>query len=167
MGSLLAFDVAATPERLLRVAARRPLAELVIRTGAGAALSARLGSETVLLDAFDAPRPLGLPLDPGTPVWPGTAMARIHDLSQSAPPTGRPRISVDAGEFSPGLTCVAAAVTLPGGGLAAIATLFEASWAPRAVLEATRAAAEQVTTLLQGGVVAATPQTPPPTPFTQ
>ena len=74
---------------------------------------------------------------------------------------------MDVGEFSPGLTCVAAAVTLPGGGLAAIATLFEASWAPRAVLEATRAAAEQVTTLLQGGVVAATAQTPPPTPFTQ
>jgi hypothetical protein len=42
---------------------------------------------------------------------------------------------------------------LPGSGLAAITTLFEGSRAPRAVLEATRAAAEQVTVLLHGRVL--------------
>jgi DNA-binding IclR family transcriptional regulator len=160
--SLLALGAAAAPERQLRNAARRPVAELAIHTGGAAVLSVGIGSEAVLLDALDAQQPLGLPLDPGSPIWPGTAMARVHGFRGRTPASGRPTIAVDAGESCAGVTCVAAAVKVPGGGLAAVTALLAGSRPPRAVLEATRAAAERITVRLQDGVVAS----PLPAPST-
>ena len=63
--SLLGLGSRVSPERRLRVAARRPIAELATATGAAVQLSAVIGGEAVYLDAVDARIPLGLTAEPG------------------------------------------------------------------------------------------------------
>ena len=150
---LVGLGAAVTPERQLRVAARRPVAELAIRTGAAVGLTAMVGSGAVLLDAIDCRYPAGLPLEPGMPVPAGSAVARVHGIGPSVPAAGPPKMSVDAGKFEPGLSCVAAAVALPGGGVAAIIARLPGARPPHALLEATREAAARVAGLLRDGPV--------------
>ena len=68
--SLLGLGSVVTPERRLRVAARRPMAELAAATGAGVSLSATIGGDVVLLDTVDARDPLGFVPEPGSRVSP-------------------------------------------------------------------------------------------------
>jgi DNA-binding IclR family transcriptional regulator len=58
--SLLGLGSRVTPERRLRVVARRPLAELAAATGAAVSLSVTIGGDAVFLDTVDARVPLGL-----------------------------------------------------------------------------------------------------------
>jgi len=115
--SLLGLGSRVSPERRLRVAARRPIAELATATGAAVQLSAVIGSDAVYLDAVDARVPLGLVAEPGARVPPETAAARAHtELGRAAP-------IVDAGGVLADLSCVAVAIPLGNDTAAAVSTL--------------------------------------------
>ena len=139
--SLLELGARVTPERRLRAVARRPLAELAATTGAAVSLSATIGGDAVFLDTVDARVPLGLP-EPGSRVPPGTAPARIHtEISCPAP-------IVDAGGYLAHISCVAVAVPLGSGEVAAVTTLVAGQRPPVALLAATRAAGTRIAALL-------------------
>ena len=142
--SLLGLGSRVTPERRLRVVARRPLAELAAATGAAVSLSARIGGEMVFLDTVDARVPLGPVMpEPGSRVPPGTAPARAHTE------IGRPAPIVDAGGGLPDISCVAIAVPLGGGEVAAVTTLVAGQRPPVALLAATRATGARIDGLLR------------------
>jgi len=142
--SLLGLGSRVTPERRLRVVARRPLAELAAATGAAVSLSARIGGEMVFLDTVDARVPLGPVMpEPGSRVPPGTAPARAHTE------IGRPAPIVDAGGGLPDISCVAIAVPLGGGEVAAVTTLVAGPRPPVALLAATRATGARIDGLLR------------------
>ena len=112
--SLLGLGARVTPEHRLRVAARRPMAELAAATGAAVSLSATIGSEAVFLDIVDARVPFRFLPEPGARVPQGSAQARAHTE------IGRPTPIVDAGAVLPG-SCVAVTVPLGSGEVAAVA----------------------------------------------
>jgi hypothetical protein len=138
---LLGLGARVTPERRLRAAARRPLAELAAATGAAVTLSATIGGDAVFLDTMDARVPLGLP-EPGSRVPPGTAQARLHTE------IGRPAPVVDAGGFLAHISCVAVAVPLGRGQVAAVTTLVAGQRPSLGLLAATRATGTRIAALL-------------------
>jgi IclR helix-turn-helix domain len=142
--SLLGLGSRVTPERRLRVVARRPLAELAAATGAAVSLSATIGGEMVFLDTVDARVPLGPAMpEPGSQVPPGTAPARAHtEIGRRAP-------IVDARGGLPDISCVAVAVPLGGGEVAAVTTLVAGQRPPVALLAATRATGARIDGLLR------------------
>jgi hypothetical protein len=142
--SLLGLGSRVSPERRLRVVARRPLAELAAATGAAVSLSATIGGETVFLDTVDARVPLGPAMpEPGSRVPPGTAPARAHtEIGRRAP-------IVDARGGLPDISCVAVAVPLGGGEVAAVTTLVAGQRPPVALLAATRATGARIDGLLR------------------
>jgi hypothetical protein len=158
-GGLVSLGAAAVPERRLRLAARRPVAELAARTGAAVALTSEHDSGALILDGIDGRRPLGVTLEPGTEVPLGTAMARVHGIGRPVPASGPPMISIDAGTVTTGVTCVSAAVPVPGGGRAAITTLVAGLQPSHALLVATRATAERIAGTLRDGLVEVTAST--------
>jgi hypothetical protein len=141
--SLLGLGARVTPERRLRAVARRPLAELAAATGAAVSLSATIGGEMVFLDTVDARVPLGPAMpEPGSRVPPGTAPARIHtEISCPAP-------IVDAGGYLAHISCVAVAVPLGRGEVAAVTTLVAGQRPPVRLLAATRAAGTRIAALV-------------------
>ena len=139
--SLLELGARVTPERRLRAVARRPLAELAAATGAAVCLSASIGGDAVFLATIDARVPLGLP-EPGTRVPPGTAPARIHTE------TGCPAPIVDAGGYLAHISCVAVAVPLGRGGVAAVTTLVAGERPSLGLSAATRAAGTRIPALM-------------------
>jgi DNA-binding IclR family transcriptional regulator len=139
--SLLELGARVTPEHRLRAVARRPLAELAAATGAAVGLSARIGGDAVFLATIDARVPLGLP-EPGTRVPPGTAPARIHTE------IGCPAPIVDAGGYLAHISCVAVAVPLGRGAVAAVTTLVAGQHPPLGLSAATRAAGTRIAVLL-------------------
>jgi len=141
--SLLGLGARVSPERRLRVAARRPMAELAVATGAAVQLSAMIGGEAVYLDAVGARVPFGLDVEPGARVPLGTAAARAHTELGSAAPI------VDAGGVFPDLSCVAIAVPLGNGAAAAVSTLVAAGRPPLGLLAATRATGARIAGLLR------------------
>jgi hypothetical protein len=139
--SLLDLGARVTPERRLRAVARRPLAELAAATGAAVSLTATIGGDAVFLDTIDARTPLGLP-EPGSRVPPGTAPARIHtEISCPAP-------IMDAGGYLAHISCVAVAVPLGRGEVAAVTTLVAGQRPSVGLLAATRAAGTRIAALL-------------------
>jgi IclR helix-turn-helix domain len=139
--SLLELGARVTPERRLRAVARRPLAELAAATGAAVSLSATIGGDAVFLDTVDARVPLGL-LEPGSRVPPGTAPARVHtEISCRAP-------IVDAGGYLAHISCVAVAVPLGRGQVAAVTTLVAGQHPSVGLMAATRAAGTRIAVLL-------------------
>jgi len=140
--SLLGLGSRVTPERRLRVVARRPLAELAAATGAAVSLSARIGGDAVFLATIDARVPLGLP-EPGSRVPPGTAPARAHtEIGPHAP-------IVDAGGVLAGLSCVAVTVPLGGGDVAAVTTHVAGQRPSVGLMAATRATGARIDGLLR------------------
>jgi hypothetical protein len=139
--SLLGLGSRVTPERRLRVVARRPLAELA--AGAAVSLSATIGSDAVFLDTVDARVPLGPAMpEPGSRVPSGTAQARAHtEITRPAP-------IVDAGGVLAGLSCVAVTVPLRTGDVAAVCTHVAGARPPLALLAATRATGARIAVLL-------------------
>jgi hypothetical protein len=98
--SLLGLGALVSPERRLRVAARRPMAELAAATGAAVSLSGTIGGEVVFLDTVDARVPLRFLAEPGARVPAGTAQARAHaEIGRLAP-------VVDAAGVLPDVSCV-------------------------------------------------------------
>jgi IclR helix-turn-helix domain len=141
--SLLGLGSRVTPERRLRVVARRPLAELAAATGAGVSLSARIGGEVVFLDTVDPRVPLVIAMpEPGSAVPPGTAPDRAHiEIPRPAP-------IVDAGEVLPEISCVTVTIPLSGGHVAAVTALVAGQRPPIALLAATRATGARIAVLL-------------------
>jgi DNA-binding IclR family transcriptional regulator len=139
--SLLELGARVTPEHRLRAVARRPLAELAAATGAAVSLSARIGGDAVFLATIDARVPLGLP-EPGSRVPPGTAPARIHTE------IGCPAPIVDAGGYLAHISCVAVAVPLGRGAVAAVTTLVAGQRPSLGLSAATRAAGTRIAALL-------------------
>jgi hypothetical protein len=140
--SLLGLGSRVTPERRLRVVARRPLAELAAATGAAVSLSATIGIDAVFLDTVDARVPLGPAMpEAGSRVPSGTATARAHtEIGPHAP-------IVDARGGLPDISCVAVAVPL--GELAAVTTLVAGQRPPVALMAATRATGARIDGLLR------------------
>lgn len=140
--SLLGLGARVSSERRLRVAARRPIAELAFATGAAVQLSATIGGEAVYLDAVDARVPLGVVAHPGEPVPPRTAAARAHtELGSIAP-------IVDAGGVIVDLSCVAVAIPLGNGAVAAVSALVAGPRPPLGLLAATKATGARIAGLL-------------------
>jgi hypothetical protein len=139
--SLLGLGARVSPERQLRAAARRPMAELAAASGATVSLSAALGEDIVYLDTVDARVPLGYIFEPGAEVLPGTAQARAHTEFGH---TGSVAPLVDAGGVLPNLSCVAVAIPLATGGVAAMAAVVAAVRPPAPLLDATRITAARV-----------------------
>jgi len=127
-----------TPERRLRVAARRPIAELAVATGAAVSLSATVGGDAVILDAVEAREPLGFAAEPGARVPAGTAQARAHTE------IGRSATIVDAGGVLVNLSCVAVAVPLGGGEVAAVSAVITGIRPSAGLLAATRASGARI-----------------------
>jgi hypothetical protein len=142
--SLLGLGSRVTPERRLRVVARRPLAELAAATGAAVSLSVTIGGEMVFLDTVDARVPLGPAMpEPGSRVPPGSAQGRAHtEIGRSAP-------IVDAGGVLADLSCVAVTVPLGGGEVAAVTTLVAGQRPSVGLMAATRATGARIDGLLR------------------
>jgi hypothetical protein len=104
-------------------------------------LSATIGGDAVFLDTMDARVALGLP-EPGSRVPPGTAPARVHTE------IGCPGPVVDAGGFLAHISCVAVAVPLGRGEVAAVTTLVAGHRPSVGLLAATRATGTRIAALL-------------------
>ena len=146
--TLLGLGAQVAPVRRLRLVARRPMAELAAATGAAVSLSATLEDDVVFLETVDGRAPLAYIPEPGASVPPGTAQARAHsELGRSTP-------IVDAGEVIADLSCVAVAVPLGNGAVAAVSTLMPGlSRPPLGMLAATRATANRIAGLLRSQTV--------------
>lgn len=153
--ALVELGERASPERRLRLAARRPMAELAAATGAAVFLSAQVGSGAVFLDSIDARTPLGRVIEPGEPVPLGTAQAAVHGLDPSGRATRPAALAIDPGECIPGLSCVAVAIPLPGGGRAAITLIAQVDQPSAALVVAARSTAARIGSLLTAGPSAA------------
>jgi hypothetical protein len=140
--SLLGLGARVSPERRLRVAAARPIAELATATGAAVQLSATIGGEAVYLDVVDARVPFGL-VQPGDRVPNETAAGRAHTEFSNAAPI------VDAGGVMANLSCVAVAIPLGSDAVAAVSTLVVGPRPPLGLLAATRATGARIAGLLR------------------
>jgi hypothetical protein len=141
--SLLGLGSRVTPERRLRVVARRPIAELAAATGAAVNLSATFGSHSIYLDTVEAHDPQAFIAEPGAAVPAGTAEARAHAKFSSSAPI------VDAAGVLPDLSCVAVAVGLGSDQIAAVSALVAGRRPPLALLALTRMSAMRIAGLLQ------------------
>lgn len=141
--SLLRLGAAVGPQRRLRHAARRPIAELAAATGAAVSLSGRIGDDLLFVDAVQARNELPITTEVGAAVPPYTAQARAHvEFARTTP-------IVDAGGTVADLCCVAIAVPFGGDGFAALATVVHAPRPPQGLLAATRATAARVAAALR------------------
>ncbi|MCW2649530.1 MAG: hypothetical protein JWR32_506 [Mycobacterium sp.] len=151
--SLLDLGARVTPERRLRAAARRPMAELAAATGAAVSLTAMIGDHPIYLETVEPRVPLAFVPEPGAQVPPGTAQARIHAESGGTGPI------IDAGGVLTNLSCVAVPVPLSTGGVAAVTTLVAHNRPPPGLLAATRITAARIARFL--GAPPAPPWTVP------
>ena len=119
------------------------MAELAAATGAAVSLSATIGNRVVFLDAVDARMPLGFIAEPGARVPSGSAPARAHrELGRTAP-------IVDAGGVLANLSCVAVAVPLGTGEVAAVSAVVAGMRPPTGLVAATRVTAARIAGVLR------------------
>lgn len=141
--SLLGLGSRVSPKRRLRVAARRPIAELAAATGAAVQLSALIGGDAVYLDAVEGRSPLGFLVEPGMRVPPECASSRAFTALGAATPI------VDAGGVIAGVSCVAVAIPLGDNAAAAVSALVAGPHPPFGLLAATRATGARIASLLR------------------
>jgi DNA-binding IclR family transcriptional regulator len=135
--ALLRLGATVTPAARLRIACRRPMAELASVTGAAVSLSVDLGEGPVYLDALAARSPVRFLARAGDPVPAETAQGRAH-VALSRP-------VVDAGEVAAGYSCVAMGIPYgSASGVAVVSTLLPAARPSSAMLAATRRTAERI-----------------------
>ncbi|OBA62510.1 hypothetical protein A5647_08055 [Mycobacterium sp. 1100029.7] len=141
--SLLRLGSRVSPEHRLRVAARRPIAELAAATGAAVQLSALIGGEAVFLEAVDARMPVDYTAKPGHRVPCDTAVARAcAELGCAAP-------IVDSGGVLRDVSCIAIALPLGDGAVAAVSSIVAGPRPPLGLLAATRATGRRIVSLLR------------------
>lgn len=141
--SLLGLGSRVSPARRLRVAARRPIAELAAATGAAVQLSALIGGDAVYLDAVEGRSPLGFLVEPGMRVPPECASSRAFKALGTATPI------VDAGGVIAGVSCVAVAIPVGDNAAAAVSALVAGPHPPFGLLAATRATGARIASLLR------------------
>lgn len=141
--SLLGLGSRVSPERRLRAAARRPIAELAAATGAAVQLSAVIGGDAVYLDAVEGRSPVGFLVEPGARVPPECASSRAFKALGATAPI------VDAGGVVAGVSCVAVAIPLGGDTAAAVSTLVAGPRPSFGLLAATRATGARIASLLR------------------
>jgi hypothetical protein len=143
--TLLALGGGVSPARRLREAAARPLAELAAFTGGAVSLSERIGGDAVLLDVIPGRRrlPGAISAAPGTPLPTGTATALVHGFD-SASTSAAPALAVEEGHVSADVSCVAAAVALPGGERAVVTLVMVDCKPGPALRHAVRATAGRI-----------------------
>jgi DNA-binding IclR family transcriptional regulator len=142
--SLVGYGEHATPERRLRIAASRPLAELAAATGAAVALTADMGDTAITLTHIEGRRPLSINRPVGVEVLEGSAQAAVHGIGIPRQRAAWPALAVDTGKLDPDISCVAAAIPLPGGDRAAVACVIAAPRLPHGLLVATRATGARI-----------------------
>jgi DNA-binding IclR family transcriptional regulator len=139
--SLLRLGATVTPAARLRIACRRPMAELASITGAAVSLSADLGDGPVYLDAIPARAPVRFLAKSGDSVPAETAQGRAH-IALARP-------VVDAGEVAADYSCVAMAIPYGStSGVAVVSTLIPWSRPSSTMLAATRRTAELISTTM-------------------
>jgi DNA-binding IclR family transcriptional regulator len=148
--SLLGLGSRVSPERRLRVAARRPIAELAAATGAAVQLSAVIGGDAVYLDAVEGRSPVGFLIEPGARVPPECASSRAFKALGAGAPV------IDAGGVVAGVSCVAVAIPLGGNAAATVSALVPGPNPPFGLLAATRATGARIAGLLRTPWVEAT-----------
>lgn len=141
--SLLGLGSRVSPERRLRVAARRPIAELAAATGAAVQLSAVIGGDAVYLDTVDGRTPMEFLVEPGARVPPECASSRAFTALGTATPI------VDAGGVVAGVSCVAVAIPVGDNAAAAVSALVAGPRPPLGLLAATRATGARIAGLLR------------------
>ncbi|MFG1932467.1 helix-turn-helix domain-containing protein [Mycobacterium sp. NPDC048908] len=135
--SLLRLGATVTPAARLRIACRRPMAELASITGAAVSLSADLGDGPIYLDALAARSPVRFLAKAGGAVPGETAQGRAHHTLN--------RPVVDAGEVAPDYSCVAMGIPYGSAtGVAVVSTLIPSSRPSDVMLAATRRTAERI-----------------------
>ncbi|WP_197516872.1 MULTISPECIES: helix-turn-helix domain-containing protein [unclassified Mycobacterium] len=144
--TVLRLGATVTPVARLRVASRRPMAELAALTGAAVCLSVDLGDGPVYLDTLDARTPVRYIAKTGDAVPPETAQARAHHSCATRVPL------VDAGQVAADYSCAAMAIPLGSSGVAVVSTLLPTGRPPAGMIEATRRTAERITTSLRPSV---------------
>jgi DNA-binding IclR family transcriptional regulator len=139
--SLLRLGATVTPAARLRIACRRPMAELASITGAAVSLSADLGEGPVYLDALAARSPVRFLAKAGDVVPAETAQGRAHDTLT--------RPVIDAGEVAADYSCVAMAIPYGSAtGVAVVSTLIPSSRPSDLMLAATRKTAERIASVM-------------------
>ena len=128
--SLVSYGEHATPERRLRIAASRPMAELAAATGGAVALTAEVGDTAITLTHIESRRPLSINRRVGVEVLEGTAQAAVHGIGNPRLRAAWPALAVDTGGLDPDISCVAVAIPLPGGDRAAVACVIAAPRLP-------------------------------------
>lgn len=143
--TLLALGGGVSPARRLREAAARPLAELATLTGGAVSLSERIGGDAVLLDLIPGRHRLPgmISAEPGTAIPAATATARVHGLG-GAVTSAAPALAVEQGHVSADVSCVAAAVALPGGERAVVTLMMVDCKPGLALRHAVRATAGRI-----------------------
>lgn len=141
--SVLRLGATVTPVARLRVASRRPMAELAALTGAAVSLSANLGDGPIYLDTLDARTPIRYLAKTGDAVPPETAQARAHHTCATTVPV------VDAGQVAADHSCSAMGIPLGSSGVAVVSTLLPTSRPPAGMIDATRRTAERITASLR------------------
>ncbi|HEX4251259.1 MAG TPA: helix-turn-helix domain-containing protein [Pseudonocardia sp.] len=147
--TLLALGGSVSPAHRLREAAARPLAELAIFTGGAVSLSERIDRDAVLLDAIPGRRALpgAIRAEPGATLPLGTATARVHGVGNTST-SAAPTLALDDRSVSADLSCVAAAVALPGGHRAAVTLVLVDCRPGRALQHAVQATALRISNAL-------------------
>jgi DNA-binding IclR family transcriptional regulator len=139
--SLLRLGATVTPAARLRIACRRPMAELASITGAAVSLSVDLGDGPIYLDALAARTPVRFLARAGDAVPAETAQGRAHNTL--AGPV------IDAGEVAADYSCVAMGIPYGSAmGVAVVSTLIPSSRPSDVMLAATRKTAERITKVM-------------------
>ncbi|OBF30060.1 hypothetical protein A5724_24805 [Mycobacterium sp. ACS1612] len=139
--SLLRLGATVTPAARLRIACRRPMAELAAITGAAVSLSADLGDGPIYLDALAARLPVRFLAKAGGVVPAETAQGRAHHTF-TVP-------VVDAGEVAADYSCVAMGIPYGSAtGVAVVSTLIPSGRPSDVMLAATRRTAERIANVM-------------------
>jgi hypothetical protein len=140
--NLLALGSQVAPAPRLRLAARRPMADLAAATGAAVSLSGSFGDKAVLLDTVEGRFSMPFIPKPGHPVPPGTAQERAHATVATNP-------VVDSGSVISEISCVSVALPLGSAGVAAVTAIVPGIRPPVGLVAATRSTAARIAGLLR------------------
>jgi hypothetical protein len=140
--NLLALGAQVAPAPRLRVAARRPMAELAAATGAAVSLSGSFGDRAVMLDTVEGRFRMPFIPKPGNPVAAGTAQERAHATIATNP-------VIDSGGVISEISCVSVALPLGGAGVAAVTTIVPGIRPSLGLVAATRSTAARIAGLLR------------------
>jgi IclR helix-turn-helix domain len=138
--NLLSLGQHVTPLDRLRAVAQRPLIELAAATPAHVGLVASAAAAPIYLDVLQGRDPLPFRREPGEPVPPRSAGARLLQSGVS--------LTIDDGGSIDGVSCAAQALRLPGGDAAGVGVVVPLPRFPRGLLAPLQATTSRIAMLL-------------------